>query len=165
VTPSLALAATITGTLLTLAPITPQAARNARQLADPDFEIEQHPAVAADLATIAHIAAWMPHWQQAGMQALDNQLCALDRAEDRLLAAHGYPVPNGEQRYRARQARARAVETVHAAAERAHPPTHCPSCRAWEDCPAADRALRDAIHEDWVNRWVAPATRVAVALD
>jgi hypothetical protein len=156
-----ALAATVTGTLLTLAPIPAQAIRNATRTITPDAPFEQAPEVAADLRQITTATRGLAIWQQVGPQYLADLLDRIDQAENRLIAAHGYPVPNDEQRYRARQARARAVEAVHAAADRAHPPVHCPNCRAWEDCPAADRALRDAIHEDWANRWDAPVTSVA----
>lgn len=152
-TPNTALAATITGTLLTLAPIPPQAIRDAYRTITPGTPFEQDPELAADLATINRITAWLPRWQNAGQQVLDQNLNTLGHAEDRLLAAHGYPVPTHTERYAARMAKAAAVQAIHDAAEAVHPTAGCSTCRAWEDCPDADRALREAVHADWVTRW------------
>lgn len=144
---------TITGTLLTLAPINPQAIRNARTLIDPNTLTDQDPDITTDLALINRITTWLPHWQNAGADTLNQNQIAIDHAEDRLLTAYGYPVPTAAQQYATRMKTADTTQVIHDAAEAAHPISGCSKCRAWEDCPAADRALVDAVHADWVTRW------------
>lgn len=148
--PRTALATTVTGTLLTLAPISPAAVRNARRTIDPTAPYEQDPDVTADITLVARLT------RSLRVHYNEGHLLDLGAAEDRLLAAHGHHVATREQRYQARQAMRAAANAVYAAADRAHPPADCPRCRAWDDCPDADRTLRDAIHADWVDRWTAP---------
>ncbi|MFE5582534.1 hypothetical protein [Kitasatospora sp. NPDC056531] len=50
-----------------------------------------------------------------------------------------------------------ATAAIQAAADQAHPPTECPACHGWKDCPDADRAYRNALHTAWVNRWTTSA--------
>lgn len=147
-----ALAATITGTLLTLAPIPPQTIRDTRSLIDPDAPYEQDADVTADLRLIARINTWLPRCTEHG-PSLEINLRERGHAEDRLLAAHGHQPLTDAQRYTARLAAGRAADTVRAAAEQAHPVNECAACRGWEDCETADRAYRDALHTDWVTRW------------
>jgi hypothetical protein len=153
VTPSLALAATITGTLFTLAPVPPQTIRDAHRLIDPTAPYQQDPEVTADLALIARIRAKLPAWQMFGPESLEINMRSIDRAEDRLIEAYGYPVPTWEQRYAARMVVSANTTRIGAMADRLHPLKDCARCRAWEDCPAADRAFLDALHADWVDRW------------
>jgi hypothetical protein len=153
VTPALALATSVTGTLLTLAPLNPADVRAARRAIDPTAPYEQDPDVAADLALIRRTTAWLPTWQHYGAAELDHRLLLASAAEDRLLAAHGHLVPTTEQCYQRRTQARIAAEAIQAAADLAHPPANCPRCHGWEDCPAADRAHRDAIHSDWATRW------------
>ncbi|MCG6493416.1 hypothetical protein [Kitasatospora sp. A2-31] len=136
-----------------LAPIDPAAIRAARRALDPAAPYEQDPAVATDLATIQRITAWLPTWQHHGAADLEWRLRQIDAAEDRLLTAHGHAVPTSEQRHQARRAAHAANAAIQAAADLAHPAADCPRCRAWEDCPDADRAYRDALHTAWVDRW------------
>jgi hypothetical protein len=149
---TIALAAVAAGTLLTLSPLDPQAVRDAHCLINPDALHEQDADVTADLALIDRITAWLPRCTER-TPALEINLRERHHAEDRLLAAYGHVVPTEAQRQAARRASARATAAVHSIADRAHPPADCPACRAWEDCPAADRAHRDALHIDWVTRW------------
>ncbi|MGW2371756.1 hypothetical protein [Kitasatospora sp. NPDC001683] len=76
-TPSLALAATVTGTLVTLAPIDPAAVREAHRLIDPDAPMWMDPEIADLLAQIDELA----------------QPARIDRSwlEDKLLVAYGVP--------------------------------------------------------------------------
>ncbi|GLW73710.1 hypothetical protein Kpho02_60080 [Kitasatospora phosalacinea] len=148
--------AIVAGIAILASDLTPAQIAAARHNLTPGAPYEQDPDVTTDLATIQRIRALLPTWKLRGAADLEWRLRQLDAAEDRLLAAHGYPVPTDEQRYEARQAMRTAADVVQAAADRAHPPADCPRCRAWEDCPDADRAHRDALHADWVNRWTAP---------
>lgn len=150
-------AITLAGAAAVLAPISASSIRAARRALDPAAPFEQDPDVAADLATIRRITASLPVWQCYGAADLEWRLRQVGAAEDRLLAAHGHRAPTSVQRYQAHQARLAAAAAIHAAADLAHPAADCRRCRAWEDCPDADRAYRDALHADWANRWTAPA--------
>lgn len=146
-------AAVVAGALVTLAPIDPQAVRDACHLIDLDAPFDQAPDVAVDLALVDRVTAWLPHWERAGVPILERNLAALDSAEDRLGLAYGYPVATDAERFAARCARADAEKAVNAMAEALHPELDCPRCHSWLDCSDADKANRDAAHTDWVNRW------------
>lgn len=148
--------AIVAGIAIVASDLTPAQIASARHNLTPGTPHEQGPDVIADLAAIQRINALLPTWQLRGAADLEWRLRELDAAEDRLLSAHGHTVPTDEQRYQARRAMRAAATAVQAAAGRAHPPADCPRCRAWDDCPDADRALRDAIHADWADRWATP---------
>jgi hypothetical protein len=147
----------VAGVALVAADVTPAEIAATRRALDPTAPYEQDPAIAADLATIRRITAWLPTWQQHGAADLEWRLRQADAAEDRLLAAHGHRVPTSEQRYQARQVMGAAGTTIQAVADLAHPVADCSRCRAWKDCLDADRAYRDALHADWANRWATSA--------
>ncbi|MFI9331938.1 hypothetical protein ACIGZJ_30905 [Kitasatospora sp. NPDC052868] len=130
-------------------------------ITDPNGPAYQDPDVTADLARIQRITDWLPHWPAAGTHVLERNLHERNRAEDRLLAAHGYPVPDDDERYRARLAISATAAAVQAAADLAHPPADCTRCNGWEDCADADLAFRHALHADWVDRWAVDARQPA----